>query len=597
MTIFQPGIKSYESQTFCFLISKNISVGYNVCILYVTDSKYLFDYFHSSFPETCLLIRLKQILRALFTLALFHVQSKTVRINNGINEPKYCSWSHAYNYLKISPKKNLVISYGDINMDKEQVFELGNDTLRVPRKLHTLNRQRLVAELRGKLNTKGKFVVLQGGNDIPFYSTDGVILFRQESYFHWAFGVKEPEFYGAIDTESGKSILFMPRLPEAYGVWSGKIQPPKYFKELYAVDEVFYSDEIAKVLKSKGAKTLLTLHGVNTDSSLITKEAVFDGMGQFVIENATLFPIITELRVYKTEYELEVIRYTNKISSEAHKHVMKNIKPNMMEYELESMFQDFAYRKGGCRHVAYCCIAATGDNAATLHYGHAGAPNNKKILDGDICLFDMGAEYYRYASDITCSFPVNGKFTKKQIEIYNAVLKANRAVMAACRPGVSWTKMHLLAEKVILEEMVKMGIVRGHVDAMMKERIGALFMPHGLGHFLGVDTHDVGGYPHGCHRSTEDGLKSLRTARDLKKGMVITIEPGLYFITSVLDKALKNPEKSRFLVEDVLKHYYGFGGVRIEDNIFITDFGCELMTKVPRTVEEIERHMAGISED
>ena len=143
----------------------------------------------------------------------------------------------------------------------------------------------------------------------------------------------------------------------------------------------------------------------------------------------------------------------------------------------------------------------SGINSAVLHYGHAGAPNDKKIAESDLCLFDMGGEYYCYASDITCTFPANGKFTPEQRFVYEAVLKANRAVLSAVKPGVSWVDMHLLAERIELEEMKKEGLLVGDVDEMLENRIGAIFFPHGLGHFLGIDTHDVGGYPKVCFKN------------------------------------------------------------------------------------------------
>lgn len=329
------------------------------------------------------------------------------------------------------------------------------------------------------------------------------------------------------------------------------------------------------------------------------------------MNNVDLHPAISECRVFKTPLELDVLRYTNKVSSEAHKEVMRRIRSGMKEYQLESIFQHYAYFVGGARFMSYSCICASGNNGATLHYGHAGAPNNKTILDGDMCLFDMGAEYCCYASDITCSFPVKGKFTEDQKIIYNAVLKSSRAVLAAVKPGVCWVEMHKLADRIHLEELVKHGLLKGDVNEMMEKRLGAIFMPHGLGHFLGIDTHDVGGYLSHCPaRSELPGLKSLRTARVLAENMVLTIEPGVYFIDALLDKALKDPEVSKFFVPDVISRFRNFGGVsslvhklemslivwhlqvRIEDDIAVTATGAELLTDVPRTVEEIEQLMA-----
>jgi len=470
---------------------------------------------------------------------------------------------------------------------------MGGDTLKVPMTLFAKNRKRLCKALSAAKVNSNTFVMLQGGLQQSVDSTDVEVVFRQESYFQWCFGTTESDCYGAIEIATGKSILFIPRLSDAYRVWMGKIFPTSFFVTKYAVDECYYTDEISSILKEKSAETLLTLLGTNTDSDLSTVEAAFEGISSFTVNNKILHPVMSELRVFKTPEELEVMRYVNVVSSEAHKEIMKRIQPGWMEYQAESLFKHHCYSFGGCRHISYTCIGASGENCAVLHYGHAGAPNNKLIKDGDMCLFDMGAEYYCYASDITCSFPVNGKFTEKQKNIYNAVLKSNRAVQNAMKPGVSWVDMHLTADRVNLEELTKMGLVKGDIEEMMKERLGALFMPHGLGHFMGHDVHDVGGYPtDGPERSTEPGLKSLRTSRVLQAGMVLTIEPGIYFNPYTIDDALKNPKLSKFLVEEEVKKFYDFGGVRIEDDVIVTENGIEMMTKVPRTVEEIELVMA-----
>lgn len=263
----------------------------------------------------------------------------------------------------------------------------------------------------------------------------------------------------------------------------------------------------------------------------------------------------------------------------------------MHEYELESLFQYYCHRYGAMRHMSYTCICATGENPAVLHYGHAGAPNDRQLTANDMCLFDMGGEYYCYASDITCSFPVSGRFSKEQRVVYEAVLAANRAVMKSVRPGVSWVDMHLLAERTQLEHLKVAGLVQGDIDEMMNVRLGAVFMPHGLGHMIGIDTHDVGGYLDPQSRSTQPGLKSLRTNRALKERMCLTIEPGIYFNQSLLNNAYANDELKKFLNKNEIDKYLSVGGVRIEDNIAITNDGCELLTVVPRTCEEIEEWM------
>nr|GLL20651.1 xaa-Pro dipeptidase [Ipomoea trifida] len=471
----------------------------------------------------------------------------------------------------------------------------------VPMELHAVNRDKLLNSLRAHLSSSSRpsqgFVLLEGGKEQTRYCTDHEELFRQESYFAYLFGVKEPGFYGAIDVASGESVLFAPRLPAAYAVWLGEIKPLSYFKELYKVNKVFYTDEIVNVLldlyKGMGNPLLFLLHGLNTDSSNFSKPAEFQGIENFERDLNTLHPILAECRVIKSDLELALIQFANDISSEAHIEVMRKIRVGMKEYQLESMFLHHTYMFGGCRHCSYTCICATGENSSVLHYGHAAAPNDRTFHDGDMALLDMGAEYHFYASDITCSFPVNGKFTSDQSLIYNAVLDAHDAVISTLKPGINWVDMHKLAEKVILESLKKGNLIMGDVENMMAERLGAVFMPHGLGHFLGIDTHDVGGYLKGAERPKEPGLSSLRTSRELLEGMVITVEPGCYFIDALLVPAMENTKTSKFFNHEEICRFRGSGGVRIESDVRITSDGCINMTKCPRKIEDIEAVMAG----
>uniref|UniRef100_A0A8C6UWS1 Xaa-Pro dipeptidase n=1 Tax=Neogobius melanostomus TaxID=47308 RepID=A0A8C6UWS1_9GOBI len=466
----------------------------------------------------------------------------------------------------------------------QPIFWLGNDTLSVSAALFAENRQRLCKGLKAKDGVVPRcMVLLQGGEQKQRYCTDTDQLFRQESFFHWAFGVTEPDCYGAIDVDSGKSLLFVPKLPESYATWMGEIFSKEHFKKKYAVDEVHYACDVSQLY-------LVFLKFVHRDLfqatvTVFTEEQrcspCFHITHHFKSHRLLFFLCSRLFRLLKTDMELEVLRYTNKISSEAHKMVMKHVKPGLQEYEMESLFQHYCYTKGGMRHTSYTCICGTGHNSSILHYGHAGAPNDKTIMDGDMCLFDLGGEYYCYSSDITY-----------QRAIYEAVLKSSRTVMAAIKPGVKWTDMHRLTDRVHLEELVKIGVLNGSVEDMMKVHLGSVFMPHGLGHLLGIDVHDVGGYPEGIERIDEPGLRSLRMGRLVQERMVLTVEPGIYFINHLLDQALANPAQSCFINNQELARFRGFGGVRIEDDIAVTADGIELLTCVPRTVEEIEAFMA-----
>lgn len=251
----------------------------------------------------------------------------------------------------------------------------------------------------------------------------------------------------------------------------------------------------------------------------------------------------------------------------------------MVEQQLESMYKSWTSYYGGARHVAYTCICGSGNNGSILHYGHAGRPNDRTMSAGDLSVLDMGAEYIGYATDITRSYPVNGKFTDDHKIIYNAVLAAHQAVQYALKPGVNYSKMHVLAERIILEHLHAANIIHnGTIEEYQKVYLASVFMPHGLGHLVGLNVHDVGGLEDPAKRAQTPGLAYLRLDRDLKAGMLLTVEPGCYFNEPTLRKAMANPEQSKYINKDVIKRFIGTGGVRIEGKhdvlISLVDGSC-----------------------
>ena len=470
---------------------------------------------------------------------------------------------------------------------------MGPGTFAVPMTMHRGHRRALADRLRSAGVPDGAVVLVHGGQQPQEYDTDRELLFYQESFFQYLFGVKEPGFLGAVEVASGRATLFMPRLPESYAVWMGRIQPPEHFREHYAVDDVRYADEIAAVLQAMKPSVLLLLEGTNSDSGATAQAASFDGIGSFKTDCKTLYPHVVECRVHKNEEELKLLAWVNAVSSAAHVEVMRRCRPGFKEYQAEALFLHEVYDKAGCRFTAYTCICGCGPHSSVLHYGHQGAPNDGVMRDGDLFLNDSGAEYHGYSADITCTFPVNGRFTPEQRDVYQAVLSSNQAVQAAMKPGVAWPDMHRLSVRVIAERLRDMGLVKGSVDELLAAHVPAVFMPHGLGHLLGLDVHDVGGYPEGISRIDEPGIRSLRCGRTLEAGMFITVEPGIYFIDAVLDPALADPKLRGLLVPSKLERFRGFGGVRIEDNVAVTVSGAENFTHVPREVKDIEAVMAG----
>jgi Xaa-Pro dipeptidase len=198
-----------------------------------------------------------------------------------------------------------------------------------------------------------------------------------------------------------------------YAVWCGPVKPTRWYAEKYGVDECYFTHSMASVLSGQGVRTLHVLSG-QTNILHPIPAVHFAGIERFSTDNSALAKELTECRVYKTDREIALMRYLNRVSSEAHVRVMQQAHTVRSEHELEAMFLYETYRYAGCRHMSYTCICCSGHNSAILHYGHAGAPNDKKVQSGDMLLLDMGAEYWGYASDITCSFPVNGKFTPEQ---------------------------------------------------------------------------------------------------------------------------------------------------------------------------------------
>lgn len=305
-------------------------------------------------------------------------------------------------------------------------------------------------------------------------------------------------------------------------------------------------------------------------------DATFD-----YVDTVTLGSIFTTIRAVKTFRELQVMRYANQVSSNAHIALMKSVKPKLWEYQLEALFL-FETDKCSLRKQAYEPICGSGTNSAVLHYIN----NDKQIKDAmiippqivpeDIILVDAGAEFIGYASDITRTYPSTGKFTPEQAGVYNAVLKTQETAIQACKNLVPWNNITAIASTTMLSELQTLEFVAKDVpiERLLAAGIHKLFQPHGLGHLVGLDVHDTSVYPQNL----------------LLTNMVVTIEPGIYFIPFLFEQA--TPEQQPFLNMNKIRQFYKFGGVRIEDDILITDSGNENLTLVPKTIEDIERIMA-----
>jgi len=442
--------------------------------------------------------------------------------------------------------------------------------------MHNQHREKLFSLFDDNQNG---VVFIQGADIMYRYDTDYEFPFRQESNFWYLTGVNEAECSLLLDLKKEEYHLFVPDRDAQYAVWHGYVKTKEQYLEEYKPDHLHYQNDILKVLNELKPETVYCIDEEQA-------EFIEDLNRDFNVETEALVDALTYCRVLKTDWELDQLRESCRVNDLAYLEVMKSIKPGMYEYEMKAIFNKVQL-ENGLMQDAYNGIFASGVNASILHY----VVNNSKIKDGDLFLMDSGFECNGYASDYTRTFPANGKYTDIQQGIYNSVLAGMNNVLNTIKPGVKMEDLHLLAARTMMEGLRDMGIVKGSVDDMMNENIFALFFPHGLGHFLGLDTHDVGGYPKGVDRIDRPGIKFLRARRELLPGMVITIEPGIYFVPAVLKPAMQDSEKNKFLNIEKVESLLNFGGVRIEDDIIVTEDGIENMTNVPKEVDEIQNLM------
>lgn len=419
-------------------------------------------------------------------------------------------------------------------------------------------------------------VYIKGGELMYRYQTDYEFPFRQESNFWYLTGVDEPDYHMILDLKTQTYHLFAPKRDAQFAVWHGYVKSKEDINTLYEPDELHYENKLLSILRDLNPSTIYCL---NEEQA----EFLEDLDRSFKVDTESLVDAITYCRSIKTDDELDMMRESANINNIAHRKAMEAIKPGMYEYEMKAVF-DFHQQSRGLLFDAYNGIHAAGKNSAILHYTEA----KSRLNNGDLYLIDAGYEYQGYASDVTRTYPCNGRYTGEQANVYQTVLNALNKVIDEIKPGMKMENLHMMAAEIIIRGLKDMKLVKGSVEDLMENDIFALFFPHGLGHFLGLDTHDVGGYPKGVERIDRPGIRFLRARRELQSGMTVTIEPGLYFIPALLKPALEDDTKSKFLNGSRLESFFDFGGVRIEDNLIITDDGCENLTDVPKEIKEIE---------
>jgi len=420
-------------------------------------------------------------------------------------------------------------------------------------------------------------VYIQGAKETSRYETDFVYPFRQESNFWYLTGINEPDFHFVLDLFDGSGHLFVPKRSVQYAVWHGIVRDADFYKKSAKPDVIHYDDELESYLKARKASAIYCL---NDDHAAPLKKWGLNTVTE------SLKDALTDCRVIKMDDEIDQMRKAGRATSKAHVEVIKAIKPGLMEYEIKALFEYHCIRQG-MQQQPYNGIYASGTNSAILHY----VENTRQMQDGELFLIDAGGEWNGYSHDVTRTYPVNGRFSELQAGVYDAVLNAHLKSIEQAKPGVKMEDLHMMAARTILEGLKEMDVVRGDVDSMMDQNVFALFFPHGLGHFLGLDTHDPGGYPKGVDRIQRPGIQYLRARRTLEEGMVVTIEPGCYLIPALLKPAFEDSIYKPYLNQSKLETMLDFGGVRIEDDIVITAQGNENLTDIPKHRKDIESLM------
>lgn len=404
--------------------------------------------------------------------------------------------------------------------------------------------------------------------------------FRQKSHFLYLTGVEAPDYALLLNPQQGEELLLIPRITQAHRVWLGEIPSLKQSKQLYGVHRVAYLDQVPDLFKDK--RDALRIYG-DTESLNYLKTQI----GDFEKNTQDFEESMSELRVLKSQEEIAYLLLANRMSAKGHLAAMAAARPGLYEYQVQAILEQ-AFRHAGLTHNSYNSIVATGKNSAVLHYQQ----NKARLKRGDLLLVDAGAEYKGYAADITRTFPVSGRFSPRQREVYEIVLNTQKLCIAQLRPGLAMIDLHLLSARLILEGLKHLRLIKGTIDTNLELGVDRVFYPHGLSHTLGLDVHDVVGDKR--HRIKVPYRRALRNRprirfdRQLKAGNVITIEPGLYFIPALLQSPSIRTRFKDTVDFDRAERFLSLGGVRIEDDLLIGKTGCQNLTTVPREISDIE---------
>jgi len=443
-----------------------------------------------------------------------------------------------------------------------------------------------------KKNFKNGVLLFIGNDEAALNYPNNTYKFRQDSSFLYYFGLDLPGMIGVIDIDENKDYLFGYEFTVEDTVWMG---PQPKLVELAAqvgIENADTSDNLKKLLKSKKKKNskIHFLPSYRGDQTLKLADLLDENPYKLKskVSNKLVEAVIAQ-RSIKAEEEVAEIEYAMEIAYQMHTTAMRMAKPGVIERDIAGAIEGISLSLGS--GVSFHPIVSK--NGQTLH-NHS---HGNVLKEGNLLVCDAGAEsLLHYASDITRTTPVGGKFTYKQKEIYEIVLTAQKNAINMIKPGVKHIDVHLTAAKIIAAGLSQVGLMKGDLNAAVKAGAHALFFPHGLGHMMGLDVHDMEnlgedfvGYDDKTKRSDQFGLAYLRLAKELKPGYVFTCEPGIYFIPELIDQWKAKKKFKNFIDYDKLELYRDFGGIRIEDNILVTQTGYKVLGRpIPKEPDDVE---------
>lgn len=439
-------------------------------------------------------------------------------------------------------------------------------------------------------------IVLFGNNDSPANYPSNTYKFRQDSSFLYYFGLHRNGLVGVIDVDNDREYLVGDEIDIEDIVWYGSVTSVAEMAEMTGVARTAAMRELPAIVES--AKTqgeeVHFLPPYRFDNQI----QIMDLLGihpsqQKAAASLKLIAAVVKMRTTKTEEEIAELERAAEIGYEMHTTAMRLCRPGITEQYIGGMVDGIA-NAYGCM-VSFQTIAT--QHGEVMH----GNPSTAKLEAGRLMLVDAGAETNEnYCSDNTRTTPVSGVFTQKQKDIYNIVVECHDHVLEVAKPGVKWWDVHFAVCRIITERLQQLGLMKGDVEESLKAGAHAMFLPHGLGHSMGMDVHDMEGlgqvyvgFDNEVRPSTQFGTNALRFGRRLQKGFVVTDEPGIYFIPALIDDWKKNGTNAQFLNFDKIDEYRDFGGIRIEDDVLITDEGCRFIgsKRIPYHVEDVEEFM------